>query len=60
MVYVLRPLISQRASMTYEGWIRVAVRVLRALYTLRQSERLYYVTSNLTEKLSKLHSFDWQ
>jgi len=31
-----------------------------ALYTLSQTERFYCVTSYLTEKLSKLRSFDRQ
>ena len=34
--------------------------ILRALYTLSQTERFYCVTSYLTEKLSKLGSFDRQ
>jgi len=33
---------------------------IRALYTLSYTERFYCVTSYLTEKLSKMRSFDRQ
>jgi len=44
----------------YEREKRLLLSQKRALYTLSQTGRFYCVTSYLTEKLSKLRSFDRQ